>query len=76
MLLISCYHIVSDFSDSGRTYSLAKSEVSTKTDSSSVLTGRYANPKGEILKRDWLRFITFCRLCLLQLISNDRRSIT
>lgn len=28
----------------------------------------------DVLKKDWLRFITFCRLCLLQLVNTDRRT--
>lgn len=38
--------------------------------STAIQTNKFAT-RAELIKKDWLRFITFCRLCLLQLV--DRK---
>lgn len=62
----NCYHIVTDVPESvTRAYSLSSAVQTSSHGSfqSSAKAGR-----GEALKKDWLRFITFIKLFLIQLL--------
>ena len=61
----SCFHIVSDVPDHhSRTYSVSSAHNSVSSSfQSSAKAGRV-----DALKKDWLRFITFIKLFLIQLL--------
>ena len=64
----ACYHIVSDVPESvTRAYSIS-SAVQTSSHGSSSFQSSAKAGRIEALKRDWLRFITFIKLFLIQLL--------
>ena len=66
----ACYHIVSDVPESvTRAYSISSAvrDSSSSHGSNSFQTSAKAG-RIEALKRDWLRFITFIKLFLIQLL--------
>jgi hypothetical protein len=84
----NCYYIVCDISEASRPFIAAVTSMhrgtsadtstnSGRTHSDSIAstapygTNKFAS-KTDLLKKDWLRFITFCRLCLLQLVDSKR----
>lgn len=80
-IIAACFYVVSDIPDSNRQSimrsstvdSSLRAESTTIANTPSATTVSRATTRTDQLKRDWLRFITFCRLCLSQLCSYDRR---
>lgn len=82
IFLCNCYHIVYAAPDefargrgqvysAGRAYSMEGSaNASTRSDGSSFTSTSKAS-RYESLRKDWLRFIAFCRLCIAQLIDRS-----
>jgi hypothetical protein len=69
----NCYYIVVDIPESAtRSYSISSavrsSSSATETAAGAGLTMSSRQAKIELVKKDWLRFITFIKLCLIQLL--------
>ena len=67
-----CYHVVSDIADQG-TRGYALSSVLRTESSGTMFSASSAGGSGkigriELVKKDWLRFVTFVKLCLFQLL--------
>lgn len=61
----NCYHVVSDIPEqTTRSYSVS-SAVRTESGSAG---GSSKMSRVELVKRDWLRFIIFVKMCLIQLL--------
>lgn len=66
-----CYHVVSDIADQGpRSYAISSA---IRTESSGTMFSGSTGGSGkmgriELVKKDWLRFVTFVKLCLVQLL--------
>jgi hypothetical protein len=46
---------------------------SAEQSSSHLSAGPKFSSRSDAIKKDWIRFVTFVRLCLIQLLSTDRR---
>lgn len=66
----ACYYISSDMpaaegATSGRAYSVSSA---VRSESSGTYPNSAKMNRIEMVKKDWLRFITFVKLCLTQLL--------
>lgn len=62
----SCYYISSDIPEgTGRSYSVSSA---VRSESSGTYSNSAKMNRMELVKKDWLRFITFVKLCLTQLL--------
>ncbi len=71
IFLSSCFHLVGDAPENAKGH-ISKSDA--RPESSSAPGQQRSTPKIANLKKDWVRFVAFCRLCLFQLLSGDRRA--
>jgi hypothetical protein len=76
IFLQACTFIIQELSpNDSRSMSLMRPNDSAKIPADTFttqMTGKYA-ARSDAMKKDWIRFVTFVRLCLLQLISTDRK---
>ena len=62
----ACYYIASDIPEGmGRSYSVSSA---VRAESSGTYSSSAKMNRMEMVKKDWLRFITFVKLCLTQLL--------
>lgn len=67
----ACYYVVQDIPVSSRGSLTTSNRDSTKSES--IFQSTRANQKSAQLKLDWIRFTTFVKLALAELIMLDRR---
>ncbi len=70
--LYATYYAATDLPE-GRAMTFVSNSSSRSEANQSAILSKHSS-RVDVLKKDWLRFITFCRLCLLQLVNVDRRT--